>query len=265
MAASNGNKNGNGGIGWKAKTATKSVQLLMADVVGNVAELVFLRYEKAMNKAFPLVKDVFKSALYYPIKSFQKPLEKMLDHAGNFEDQELHDKRMSKTAEERLDGLLDSTYDYAAAGVVGVATLFATERALSKVMKTEHLPLWPWIVDGIVHTGIVIYMGAPSMKPTTEKVRTTIEKVMVSAGWNEEKAKQDAGFATIYIVPNYMNWISNTALSGAMYAAEANKMWKPTEGLFKNLRELGEKMGMFGGGMARAGSYSGSTHYSTSA
>jgi len=241
-----GDNNGRSG-GWRAKSVAKSAQLLVADMVGNVAELVFLRYQDAMNKAMPWVRDSFKTAMYTPIKMVQKPVEKLLESASNFEDQAHHDKRVNQSEEKRLDGLLDAAYDYTAALGVGGAALVMTERAMSNAMRTDHMPWWSWMVDAVVHTGIIAYMGSTRMQPTTEKLRKTIENGMVTAGWTEEDAKRDAGFATVYIVPNYMNWVSNTALATGMYYGESNKMWKPNEGLFKNLTDLGKQLGVISG------------------
>lgn len=241
-----GNNNGRS-IGWRAKTAAKSAQLLVADMAGNIAELIFLRYQGAMNNALPWVRDGFKSVMYTPMKMMQKQLERALEEGSNFEDKAHHDQRVGQSEEKRLDGLLDGAYDFVAAAAVGGAALVGTERAMSKIMKTGHMPWWSWAVDGVVHTGIIFYMGSTKMQPTTEKIRTTIENGMKTAGWSDENAKRDAGFATVYIVPNYINWLSNSALAAGMYFGEAKNVWKPDDSLMKNLGEIGQKLGIIGG------------------
>ncbi len=235
------------GQGWRMKSAVKSLQLLAADVVQNLAEVVFLRYQGAFDKTVPWLKSSFKWLAYMPMEMAQDPLEKLLDHANNFEGKKAHDVRMNQTKEERLEGLLESGYHYAAAGAVGLGTLMGTEKVLSHVMKTPHTPNWVWwCVDMPLHLGLIVTMSAPSMQGHTEALKGTIKNVMKASGWDEEKAEQDARFATVYIVPNYMNWLSTSATMTGLHYGEHTGNWKLKDGLFQNLQALGKKLHITG-------------------
>jgi hypothetical protein len=240
----NGNGNGNG---WRMKSAVKSLQLFASDVVGNLAEVVFLKYQENFDKAVPWLKAGFKSMIAAPMAMVQPRIEQALEHAGNFEGKEEHDKRMHQTKEERLEGLLDSAYHYASAGLVGATALMGTEKVLSKLMKTPHTPNWVWAcVDLPVHAGLIAAMAMPSMKPQTEALKGTIKNVMKASGWSDEKAEQDARFATVYIVPNYATWLSTSVVMTGLYSAEHAGKWNNNQGLFKNLGELAKKLGIGG-------------------
>lgn len=242
----NGNGNGNGN-GWRMKSAVKSLQLFASDVVGNVAEVAFLKYQNGFDRAVPWLKTGFKSLIAAPMAMAQPALERALEHAGNFEGTEAHEKRLHQTQEERLEGLLDAAYHYASAGLVGATALMGTEKVLSKVMKTPHTPNWVWAcVDLPVHVGLIGAMALPSMKPQTEVLKGTIKNVMKASGWSDEKAEQDARFATVYIVPNYATWLSTSVMMTGLYHAEHRGNWNSNQGLFKNLGELAKKLGIGG-------------------
>ncbi len=248
----NGNGNGDG-IGWRTKSFVKSLQLLAADVVQNIAEVAFLRYQDGFDKAVPWLKASFKIAAKAPVAMLQEPIEHILDHAGNFEGKEAHDARMHLTREQRLEDLLDVGYHYTTAGAVGLGALVGTEKILSKAMKTAHTPNWVWwCVDMPLHLGLIATLGSPAMKPQTEALKGTIKNVMKASGWDDEKAEQDSRFATVYIVPNYMNWVSTSATMTGLHYGESKGMWKINEGLFKNLGELAKKLNIGGQSAAHA-------------
>jgi len=204
---------------WKAKTWTKGMQMALADFAGNAAELVFLRYQESFDKTFPVFKETFKTVMRVPVQILQKPLEFIINHTGgSIEGHEARDKRMAKTEEERLEGLLDTTYHFSAALAVGWGTLMGTEKALSHAMKTNHVPnkVW-WRVDAPVHLGIAAALGSSPMKPVTDTIKGTMKNIMTSCGWSEEKAELDSRFAIAYILPNYLTLIPTVASMGLMH------------------------------------------------
>ena len=236
---------GNPNEGWKMRSGIKSLQLLAADIVGNTTELLFLRYQDQFNKAVPWLKTGFKNVMYVPVKMLQDPIEWALSKAGNFEGKENQEARLKQSKEQRLDGLLDTGYNYSSALGVGLGSLMFTEKILSKAMKTGHTPAGVWFcVDAPVHLGLVALLGAPGMQHNTEKLKNTIKSVMQASGWEPEKAEQDARLTTLYIVPNYATWFATTGAMTALYYAESKGMTKGKHGLFKNLAELGKKLGI---------------------
>ena len=214
--------------GWKGKSGIKALQMFAADIAGNAADMVFLRYQNQFDKAFPVVKDTFKSLLYLPIKTVQRPLEWTINtFGGNLEGDENKVARQNQSEEQRLDGLIDTSYHYLAAGAVGLGTLMLAEKGLSKVMGTGHVPnrVW-WLVDAPVHLGAAVLLATPAMKPATSAIKGTMKNIMIGAGWSEEKAEQDSRFAVAYILPNYLTLIPTALSMNALYQAESHGILK---------------------------------------
>lgn len=207
--------------GWKKKTAVKGSQMFIADVVGNVAELVFLRYQHTLDHHLPMLRQGFKQVMYTPMKVAQKPIEFVLDLFPSIEGKEAHDKRMEETEEKRLDGLLEAGYHYTSAIGVGWGSLIVTEKILSRSMGTKELPGKMWTrVDLPVHVGTAALLGTPIASPVTGAFKDFTKKCMTIAGWSEEKAEQDARFVTAYILPNYLTLIPTVGAMGGFYLAE---------------------------------------------
>ena len=216
--------------GWVKKGGIKSLQMFAADVAGNAADLVFLKYQNNIDKAFPVLKSSFKQVMYYPLKALQKPIEAMLGHLGSIEGAEAKEERLQQAPEKRLDGLIDASYHYLSAGAVGFATLAGTEKLLSNVMHTGHVPnkMW-WRLDAPVHLVTALFMGSRTMQPATSALKGTLKKVMVASGWSEEKAEQDARFTIAYILPNYLTLIPTTGMMAHLYHAESQGIVKQVE------------------------------------
>lgn len=212
MASSNGN-------GWQKKSWSKGLQMFAADVAGNAADMLFLRYQDSIDKALPFLKDGFKKIMYVPFKILQSPLELIINKAGSgIEGEQGRVQRMQQSSEQRLDGLLEAGYHYTAAGLVGLGTLMAAEKGMSRLMGTGHVPnsVW-WRVDFPVHMGTAAFLGTKAMAPVTDSIKGTMKKLMVAAGWTDEKAEMDARFAVAYILPNYLTLIPTAMGMSSMY------------------------------------------------
>ncbi len=216
--------------GWKEKNGKKALQMLAADVVGNVAEIVFLRYQEQLDKAVPFLKTGFKTVMHTPIKIIQKPLEWVIDHfGGSIEGEKGREERHQQTSEQRLDGLLNSAYHYTTAVGVGWGSLVLAEKGLSNVTKTNALPGRMWTrVDLPVHLVAAAILGSNMMKPVTGSMKDLTKKLMLTAGWSEEKAEQDSRFTMAYIVPNYLTLIPTVGMMGSLYKAESKGLLKDT-------------------------------------
>ncbi len=211
------------------KIATKGSQMFIADVIGNGAEILFLRFQDDIDKKFPMMKKAFKSIFYVPFKFLQKPIEWTIDKFGrSIEGEEGREIRHAQTDEQRLDGLLNSSYHYASAIGVGWGSLVATEKCLSYYMKSKALPGRMWTaVDLPVHVGLTAFLGAPFMKPVTGSVKDLTKKIMIaSGGWSEEKAEQDARFTVAYIIPNYLTLVPTVGMMNSLYKAESKGFLK---------------------------------------
>lgn len=220
---------------WQKKRNVKGAQMFIADVVGNAAEIIFLRYQESLDKALPFMKKCFKATFYVPMKAAQKPVEWVINNfAGSIEGEEGRTKRKNQNEEERLDGLLDAAYHYSSALAVGWGSLVVAEKAASRMMKTPELPHKMWTrLDLPVHCGIAAFLGSSMMKPATGTMKDLTKKVMVAAGWSEDKAEQDSRFALAYIVPNYLTLIPTVAAIGGLYKAESQGILKdiPKKGM----------------------------------
>lgn len=220
--------NGNGNGSWFRKSTGKGAQMFIADIVGNVTELLFLRYQEAFDKTIPVLKSGFKTAMYTPVKCIQQPLEWAIDKfAGSIEGEAGREARHHQTQEQRLDGLLDAGYHYSSALAVGWGSLVMAEKGLSKMMGTKALPGRMWTrVDLPVHLGMMWFLGSHMMKPATTSMKDLTKKLMVASGWNEDKAEQDSRFFMAYIVPNYLTLVPTVGMMGTMYKAESKGLVK---------------------------------------
>ncbi|MDX2073480.1 MAG: hypothetical protein SFX19_03835 [Alphaproteobacteria bacterium] len=208
---------------WVKKSWTKSSQMLIADMVGNATEIIFLRYQEPFDKAFPFLKSAFKTAMYTPVKMLQKPIEWAIDNlAGSIEGEEGRELRHHQTEEQRLDGLLNSGYHYSAALAVGWGSLVLAEKGLSRATGTKELPGRMWTrLDLPVHLGTAWFLGTSAMQPVTGSIKDTTKNIMKAAGWSEEKAEQDSRFAIAYILPNYLTLIPTAGMMAGLYKAES--------------------------------------------
>jgi len=211
-----------------SRTWNKFIHMFLADMVGNAAEIGFLKYQNKIDEKLPFLKATFKSAFYVPMKILQTPIEWTLNtFAGSIEGEHNREERKKKTDDERLDGLLDTTYHYASAIAVGWGTLVAAEKAMSRVTKTPSLPNSVWMkVDLPVHAGTAFLLGSSFMKPVTGSVKDVTKKIMLASGWTEEKAEQDSRFAMAYILPNYLTLIPTVGMMSSLYKAEAKGIIK---------------------------------------
>jgi len=210
------------------KSVNKFFHMFFADIIGNVVELAYLKYQDKIDEKIPFVKAGFKSAMYLPIKLIQTPLEWTINNfGGNIEGDEAREHRKAKTSEERLDGLLDSTYHYASAIAVGWTSLVVAEKAFSKVTKTPSIPGKMWTrVDLPVHVGMAAFLGSSLMKPATGTLKEVTKKILLACGWTEEKAEQDSRFTMAYILPNYATLVPTIAMMSGIYKAEAKGLLK---------------------------------------
>jgi len=220
------------GNGWHKKSGIKGLQMFAADVMGNTADMLFLRFQENIDKALPFLKGGFKTVMYTPFKILQTPLEWTINKlGGGIEGDEAREARMNQPQEQRLDGLLESGYHYTAAGLVGLGTLMATEKALSRFMGTGHVPnkVW-WTVDFPVHLGTAALLGSSAMKPATDNIKGTMKKIMVASGWSEEKAEQDSRFVIAYILPNYITLIPTALSMGSLYYGASKGVLNEVQG-----------------------------------
>lgn len=217
--------------GWKNKRLVKGLQMFAADFMGNAADLMFLRYQESFDKAVPFVKTTFKSVMYLPTKILQSPIEWALGKFSGIEGADARDERMHQSEEKRLDNLLETGYHYLSAGLVGYTALINTEKYLSKVMNTSHVPnkMW-WRLDFPVHLGAALVLGSKTASPVTGTIKDMLKKVMVGVGgWDEKKAEQDARFTIAYILPNYLTLIPTVGMMGGLYRAQEKGLVRATE------------------------------------
>ena len=214
---------------WFQKGTEKAMHMLIADVAGNAADLLFLRFQNNFDQAVPIFKSSFKTSMRYPMQAIQAPLEWALGTLGGIEGGEEKEKRLNQTPEKRLDGLLDTTYHFASAAAVGYAALIATEKGLSHLRGTGHVPNKMWTrLDIPVHVGSALFLGSRMMQPVTGQMKEVLKKTMTGLGWSEEKAEQDSRFTIAYILPNYLTLIPTTYMMGSLYHAQEKGLIRPT-------------------------------------
>lgn len=232
------------GNGWRKKSYTKGLQMFAADVVGNTADLLFLRYQGKFDNALPFVKTTFKAVMYTPLKIIQQPLEWGLNHLSGIEGAEAKEARLQQSPEKRLEDLLDTSYHYLSAAGVGYVALIGTEKYLSKWMHTGHVPNKMWThLDIPVHVGAALFLGSHTAQPVTNNIKNVLKRTMVASGWSEEKAEQDSRFTIAYILPNYLTLIPTTWMMGSLYHAESKGLVRQVENTSWTQKITGGKFG----------------------